>query len=176
MGVAVRTRKAASRQAGVSMVEVLIAAVMFLGITLATVPMFTRSMESNSSGNDSTNVANFARARVEQLMQLPFNHIDLTIEAGSEKTTEEYLSSEDETWKPLPVAADDSAQWFRTSVVRQYGVSALDDGTIQTAEALAAGTDPGLVHLKEIQVQVDQAGGLFSSSAKTVTLRLFKSQ
>ena len=57
--------------------------------------MFTQSMVSNTSGNDSTKAANFARARAEELMQYPFNHPDLTIENGTEKTLHEYYTASD---------------------------------------------------------------------------------
>jgi prepilin-type N-terminal cleavage/methylation domain-containing protein len=173
--VARRCLQSRRSQRGMSLIEVMLASVLFLTISLGVVPMFAQSMVSNSSGNDSTKAANFARARSEELMQLPFNHADLTIEAGSEKVTQEYQSRIDETWQPFPIPADVTAEWVRTTTVRQYGVDALADDVILVAEALDVGTDPSFVHLKEVEVEIEQLGGLLQSSAKRITLRTFRS-
>ena len=157
-----------------SLIEVTIAAVVFLGISLGVVPMFTQSMVSNTAGNNSTKAANFARARTEELMQLPFNHLDLTIENGSAKTVQEYYSSHDPVWRAYPIPADASIEWSRTTTVRQYNVDALDDDLVEVGEALPVGTDPSFIHLKEIEVAVQQAGGLFTSSAKTILVRTLR--
>jgi Tfp pilus assembly protein PilV len=162
-------------QDGLSLIEVLLASLLFLTVSLGVVPMFTQSMVSNSSGNDSTKAANFARARAEELMQLSFNHIDLSIENGSAKTIEEYYSSANGTWHLYPIPSGLAPQWSRTTTVRQYNTDALDDDVIQISEALPAGADPTFVHLKEIEVGVAQSGGLFTSSAKTITVRTLRS-
>jgi Tfp pilus assembly protein PilV len=167
-------RCCAGSQDGLSMIEVMLAAVMFLTVALGIVPMFTQSMVSNTSGNDSTKASNFARARTEELMQLPFNHLDLTIEADAAKSVEEYYSA-DGRWLPYPIPAELTPEWSRLTIIRQYNVDALDDDLVEIAEALPAGTDPSFIHLKEIQVEVEQVGGLFSSSAKTVTVRTLRS-
>lgn len=160
---------------GFSLIEVMLASLLFLTISLGVVPMFTQSMVSNSSGNDSTKAANFARARTEELMQLPFNHLDLTIEAGAEKLNQEYYAKVPEVWRPFPIPSGAQTEWVRSTRIRQYNVEALDDDVIQIAEALDAGTDPSFVHLKEIEVSIEQLGGLLQSSAKTITLRTFRS-
>ena len=160
---------------GMSLIEVMLASVLFLAVSLGVVPMFTQSMVSNSSGNDSTKAANFARARAEEMLHLPFNHLDLTIEAGSEKRSQEYYARAGETWHPFPIPADAAAEWVRTTIIRQYNVEAMEDGEVQIAEALPVGTDPSLVHLKEIEVQVEQIGGLLTSSAKSIALRTLRS-
>lgn len=162
-------------ESGVSLVEILLASTLFLVIALATVPMFTRAMVSNTSGNDSTKVANFARGRVEEFVQLPFGNSALTIEEGTEKTFQEYFSGRTKSWKAGTAPADDPAQWLRISTIRQYSVEALEDQTVDPAEALPAGSDPSLIHLKEIQVQVSQVGGWYGPG-KTITLRTLKSQ
>jgi hypothetical protein len=165
----------AGREDGVTLIEIMIASVMFLAVSLGIVPMFTQSMVSNSSGNDSTKAANFARAQAEELMQLPFNHPDLTLEVGSQKTIEEYYSTDGGTWHLVPPPPGVLPEWSRVTTIRQYNVEALDDDVVQIAEALPADTDPTFIHLKEIQVAVQQAGGLFNSSAKMVTVRTLRS-
>ena len=137
---------------GVSLIEVMLASLLFLAISLGVVPMFTQSMVSNSSGNDSTKAANFARARTEELMQLPFNHPDLTIEAGAEKLIQEYQDKVTQMWLPLPIPSDAQSEWVRDTTIRQYNVDALTDQVIDVAEALDSAADPSVVHLKEIEV------------------------
>ena len=169
-----RGRAARFRESGMTLLEVLLASVLFLGISLGVVPMFTQSMVSNTSGNDSTKASNFARGRTEELKQLPFNHPDLTIENGSEKTVEEYYTSNDGLWHPYPVPTDIKPEWSRLTTVRQYNVDSLEDDRVEIDEALPAGSDASFVHLKEIQVAVQQAGGLFTSSAKAITVRTLR--
>jgi len=167
-------REARSGEQGMTLLEVMIASLIFLAVSLGVVPMFTQSMVSNTSGNDSTKAANFARARAEELKQLPFNHPDLTIENGSEKAVEEYYTSSDALWHPYPVPTDVHPEWSRLTTVRQYSVDALEDDQVEIAEALPAGSDASFVHLKEIQVAVQQAGGLFTSSSKAITVRTLR--
>jgi hypothetical protein len=158
---------------GLSLIEVMFASLLFLAVALGVVPMFTQSMVSNSSGNDSTKAANFARARAEELTQYEFNHPDLTIDAGSEKTVEEYYGT-DSQWHLYPIPNGDTPPWSRRTIVRQYNVDALDDDRVEMAEALAAGSDPTFIHLKEIQVTVEQGGSVFTSLAKTITVRTLR--
>ncbi len=164
-------------QAGFSLIEVLLGSVLFLAIALGTVPMFARSMVSNATGNDATKVANFARTRVETLVQMPFNSLDLTIDSGTERVVEEYYSAAEETWLPYPIPLDGSgeAMWTLRSTVRQYPTAALTDGELELSETLPAGTDPTFIHIKEIEVRVDQLGGLLGSPLQQIVLRRLKS-
>ena len=174
MEVPVRLVTSRSREEGMTLLEILIASLIFLAISLGVVPMFTQSMISNTSGNDSTKAANFARARAEELKQLPFNHLDLTIESGSEKALEEYYTSDDGLWHAYPIPTGAQPEWSRLTTIRQYNVDALEDDRVEIDEALPAGSDASFIHLKEIQVAVQQAGGLFTSSAKAITVRTLR--
>ena len=127
-------------QRGFSLIEVLVASTILLVVAVGILPLFASSIKSNQSGNDSTQVANFARERLERFIELPFNSTDMTIDAGSEKTFTEYFSLADRIWVAGAAPADDPALWTRTTVVRQYPVEALEDGQLDPAsEALAAG-------------------------------------
>jgi Tfp pilus assembly protein PilV len=172
--VQLRPRAQGSREEGMTLIEILMASLIFLAVSLGVVPMFTQSMVSNASGNDSTKAANFARARAEELKQLPFNHPDLTIESGTEKSVQEYYTSDDGRWHAYPIPPGASPEWSRLTIVRQYNVDALEDDRVEIAEALPAGSDATFIHLKEIQVAVEQAGGLFTSSAKAITVRTLR--
>lgn len=164
--------------AGFSLVEVMISAAFLLVIALGVLPLFTRSMINNQSGAASTTVSNFARSRVEDFNQRPWDTDDLTVDAGSEKLFNEYYSENDEVWKAGVAPVGDNALWTRVTRVRDYNNSALDDSILDAAEALPAGTATEAIHFKEIVVRVQQGSGNGSlfGPAKTLTLRALKAQ
>lgn len=169
------------RQSGFSLIEVLVAAVIFLIIALGVLPFFTIAIRDNRSGAESTELANMARSRLEKFSQLPFDAPDLTLEAGtSAKTISDYYSFADKEWRscssPCP-PTEDAGAWLRTTTVRQYSIGALDDGVLEPAtEALDDTAPAGAVHLKEIVVQIRgvRLNSLYGP-AKRLTLRTIKS-
>jgi type II secretory pathway pseudopilin PulG len=70
------------REAGVTLVELLIATFLLALILLAIAPLFITSVKSNYAANEYTSIHNIARDRLEQLMSLPFNDPQLDA-AGS---------------------------------------------------------------------------------------------
>lgn len=166
-----------NRRSGFSLIEVLIAATLLLFIALGVLPLFTRSMIDNNSGAEATKVANMARSRLEQLYQLPFNSVEMTITGGTENILDQYFSENDHQWKDgvPPNDGSDLVMWTRVATIRQYAVNALDDQELDPAEALPAGTDPSRIHLKELEIVVQ---GLRASTvlgpAKQITLRGLK--
>jgi Tfp pilus assembly protein PilV len=65
------------REAGVTLVELLIATFLLALILLAIAPLFITSVKSNYAANEYTSIHNIARDRLEQLMSLPFNDAQL---------------------------------------------------------------------------------------------------
>lgn len=167
-------RQSTGREGGFTLVEALVGAVVVLLVGLGTLPMFTRAMAHNRIGKDATEVSNLAVDRLEGLVELPFNHPDLTLAAGTELTTEEYFWIPTGTWEPYPLP--DSlvgVKYVRSITVRQYALAALDDGLLETSEALSWDAPPTFVHLKEIEVRVEQQGALFGPS-KRIAVRTLK--
>ena len=162
---------------GFTLVEVLIASILLLAIALGTLPMFLRSITDNTSGRESTEASNFARSRIEEYSQLNFNSPELTIDAGSEKVVSDYYSAAYETWTDGAPPAGDPTIWIRTTTVRQYSATALDDLQLDAAEALLAGTSNSLVHLKEVIVSIQGQSvlGLLGRPSQ-VTVTIVKSQ
>lgn len=60
-------------EAGVTLVELIIATFLLALILLAIAPLFITSVKSNYAANEYTSIHNIARDRLEQLMSLPFN-------------------------------------------------------------------------------------------------------
>ena len=139
---------------GFSVVEVLIATLIFLIIAVGILPLFASSARNNLDGREATEVSNYGRSTLEDLMQADFNHARLTVPVGSTAlTTEEYFSRKDETWKAGTGSSADPALWRRRTIVRQYGYNdLLDDDEFDTP--LPGGAPVGDVHIKEIEVQV----------------------
>ena len=67
---------------GLSIIEVLIAAALFLVIALGVAPLFARATMSNQSGADSTAITNLVKTRTEEVFQAIFDSAALTVPAG----------------------------------------------------------------------------------------------
>lgn len=144
-------RRRAQQQGGFSVVEVLIATLIFLIIAVGILPLFASSARNNLEGREATEVSNFGRSVLEGLLQADFNDARLTVPAGqTARTTEEYYSGEDDVWKPGTGSAGDPALWRRRTIVRQFGYQ--DDGTL--TPPLNGSAPVGEVDIKEIEVQV----------------------
>lgn len=171
-------------EAGVSLIEALIAAGLMLIVAVGVLPLFTRAIIDNAAGNEYTQVSNHGKSRAEEFFQLPFNGTVLTVASGSTETAiEEYWAQQEEAWKagaiPDPLPTGEQALWTRDTVVRQYGIGSIDDDPttvdLLKGSALDGGTSPDFVHLKEVQVTVEttRVGGPLGSG-KRVLLRTFR--
>ena len=161
-------------EAGFSFIEVVIASLLLLMISVAILPLFTEAAASNEVGREYTEVSNFAKSRTEQFMQLSFNAEPLTITTGTERLHEEHYSNAKKKWVDgLTVTPGDRALWIRRTTIRQFGVSDLDTLT----NPLPAGTPPEGIHAKEIMVEVRgaTAASLFGPT-KNITVRALMSQ
>jgi Tfp pilus assembly protein PilV len=170
-------------EAGFSLVETLIAALLFLVVVVGMLPLFLSSITNNVAGNDYLHATNFARSDLEQLHKLPFTDPSLTIAGGSTSTTTTDYFAQNPLltgvgqWQTTATAsAPQLVLWKRSATVRQYSVDALaDDDNLTTSEALDGGADPIFVHLKEVRVQL--TGQRQTSSfgpARQLTFRVLK--
>ncbi len=67
-----------SREAGLTLIELLLALALLAFVLLAITPLFMASVKSNFSGNEYTTIHMLARDRLEQLMSLPFDNGQLS--------------------------------------------------------------------------------------------------
>jgi prepilin-type N-terminal cleavage/methylation domain-containing protein len=158
---------------GFSLIEVLIAAGIFLIVALGIVPFFTQAIVNNRAGADYTQSTNYAKSELERLFALPMSSPDLQVTAGTSTVTVQYYSQTTHTWvNPLPTG--EVALWTRTVTIRQYGLSGMLAGGALT-DALPAGTPAASVHAKQIEVKVQsgRAGGPLGGG-KQITLSVFK--
>jgi Tfp pilus assembly protein PilV len=176
-----RHRPAVRRgEAGFSIIEALIAAAILLIIALGLLPLFTRSINDNVSGNDATQATNGSRTQVEELLNVPFNNDRMEIPAGatnSEARTSytagalDKTGDTDEGWWADP-AGHGSVLWTRTAEVRQYSISDLDDGSLGETDAKPGGTEATFVHFKEVTVVVENPKKNLFGGGQGITLRV----
>jgi type II secretory pathway pseudopilin PulG len=165
---------------GFSMIEVLVAGVILLIVLLGIVPLFLRASVHRQAGRESTSVGSHARSQAESLLQLPFDHEDVSVPAGQAALqVVEYLAPGSRDWSDdASLAAD--AQWVRTTRVEQFGTADLLDGDTDgdgdsLDVPLPGGTDPRSVQLKQIEVAVTSPrdGGAFGAGQE-LTVRVLK--
>ena len=174
---------ATGRQAGFSIIEVLIASVVLLFIALGLIPLFTMAIQSNLQGQDSTSVANFARAKFEEFWQLPWEDPDLQINAGTERVFCETYDSGTDQWidqsadctvldNPPPLTT-----YVRTTTIEEFNIDQyrqdVEDGVEPTPLAVGSGTP---AHFKRITVEVESVrpGGILGGG-KALTVQAMKS-
>jgi prepilin-type N-terminal cleavage/methylation domain-containing protein len=164
-----------SRQAGFSLIEVLIAAGIMLIVALGVLPLFTQSMVNNSAGNDYTQVSNYAKSELERLNELPFDSPSLTIPAGQPSIiTTDFYSPTRRRWVTAVVLASEKPTWTRTITVEQCSLSGVENGRCEAT--LPGGATPAFVHVKDIEVAIvggRPQGGILGTG-KRITLATMK--
>ncbi len=165
-------RETKTGERGFSVVEVLIAAAIFLIIAVGVLPLFVQSIRNNVAGRDATDISHVAKSRVEEMLQVPYNALE--IPAGStESVVQDYWSRSTKTWQTGTPTAGSEAVWLRTTRVRQFALSDLTADGVANAP-LDGGTPAGQVHFKEIVVEIRSASVNILSSGKSLTLRMLR--
>lgn len=163
MDMAMRERGVRRRgEAGFSMIEALIAAAILLIIAIGMIPLFARSMVNNALGSDYTQATTYGKSNIEKIAKGTFESKDLTLTAGTSLQRVEYVEKPatkgtpvtDLDWK-YTVTNNNALVWTRTTRVRQFKVTAIDDGVLLDTEVAAAGADPQDWQIKEVSSLLD---------------------
>lgn len=184
---------------GFSLVEVLIAMGVIVIVMVGLLPLFMRSVVENIEGKESTLVGNHSRTRMESMGKLTFNNWELDINAGTDRTNQDFYTTGaadrrgDESWVPT-VPGGEIAPWTRNTTVRQFGINRIldndldgvidqivgledDDFDGEFDNPLPAGTTPGAIHLKQLEVNIvgekEWAQGGEASEITVETLKAF---
>lgn len=167
-----------SMNSGFSLVELLVAMTFMAIIATGIVPFMMRSTTSNMTSYETSNVTNVGRNTLERYFQANFNDPIVTISSGSSLVLNEYFSKDDKVWKVMPVESGDHAKWTRDITVRQFAISAIDDGALDESEALDGTAPPAQVALKQVEVYVESVGLMRAGAGpnRHITLTLVKSQ
>jgi type II secretory pathway pseudopilin PulG len=140
-----------AREAGFSLVEVLIAGAILLIIALGIIPLFSRSLVNNRQGADATLASQFGLSRVEELYQVDFNHASLN-PTPPDTPVQEFYTRTDKVWEVG--APEPDSIWTRATTVEEFTVGDLYDNKILDGSTPVDPADPTTIHLKRIGVGV----------------------
>ncbi len=184
------------RQAGFSLIEVLVGFFILLLVLIGLLPIFTRAVVHNVAGHEATVVTNHGGTQLENLYQLTFNNWEVGVEAGSVRQTIDFWGTGnedelgDEYWLADP--SGQLATWQRTTEVRQLSINGVNDNNLDGIldeivgledldhdgyfdNAQPAGTTPNAIHLKELRVVIQSQRNPFGAGSPTeLTLRSLK--
>lgn len=161
-------------EAGFSLIEALIAALLLLFIVIGVLPLFSRAMMNNIQGNDSSNISNSAVGGFEELLALPFDNQALTLPGGAaENTTTQVYSLHHNEWiLPADLGAGDEAQYTRTIRLEQFQLSDLTDNN-RLDNPLPGGSDPTFIQLKRLRIQIQNERTVGAPPFTVHTLHVF---
>ena len=153
-------------EAGLTLVELLIALALLGFVLLGVAPLFVASVKSNYSGNEYTSLHMLARDRLEQLMNLPFN--DSQLAPGVHPN--DLPASLPDPATGLPPAEGGVPNPYRISYqVFQYQIPSGDITTVPKDAAFTPTRikDPGLIYqYKRIDVTVTAGSGTLGIGAR----------
>jgi hypothetical protein len=149
------------REAGLTLVELLIALALLGFVLLGITPLFIASVKSNYAGNEYTSINMLARDRLEQLMNLPFQ--DEQLNPGKHDNDLPALLPDPRTGLPPAPGPEAVRNPFRICYqVFQFQIPAGDVGTVAkdapfTPIAVPAGGQ--VFQYKRIDVTVTSGSG-----------------
>jgi prepilin-type N-terminal cleavage/methylation domain-containing protein len=144
-------RTSRRREAGLTLIEMLIAVALLGIVLLGIAPLFIASVRSNYAGNEYTSIHNLARDRLEQLMNLPIADAQLTVGAHANDLPG-FLP--DPATGTLPSTIVNPIQ--RTYTVAHYTSTGGASGTPYTLTDVGAGVP---YEFKRIDVTVTSTNG-----------------
>jgi prepilin-type N-terminal cleavage/methylation domain-containing protein len=155
-----RTRKA--RQRGVSLVEVLVALTILLIALVGIMPLFMRSMQSNTLGRQYTQSAQVAASRFEEFLALPLDREALTVPIGDDELENDRVWRVDPNrpanggrWVDgtLTTAANSGNRFGAVATLSQYSVNDIESD-YQAKRPLMGDTPAPQVHLRQLAIRV----------------------
>jgi len=160
-------------QAGFTVVEGLIAALILAIVLIGILPMVTQSMQNNLLGNDATNESNSATDQIERMLAVPFDDSSVTLAAGSTAlvATDYYLLDGDKWATAIP--AGDRAKYTRTSTVEWFQATDLfDNGTLDSPlDGTAKAPNNNNVQIERITMDIERERALGHVTYRVVALK-----
>ncbi len=183
-----RHRRDPRRAGGYSLVEVMLGFVILMVALIGLMPLFTRSIQQNLEGKQSTEATGHGRTELEHLLQLDFNNWLVSVLNNDSRTLHLYWTEADpdkrgdEHWTPDVPAPPTFASWEMDSIVRQYGIRSVRDddldGILEVIvgledddrdgvldNPLPAGSQPAFIHLKSLDVTLQKQSSAVTMGA-----------
>lgn len=164
-------------EAGFSLVEGLIAALILLFVILGVLPLVSQSMMNNLQGNTASFQTSASVDGTETRLSLPFNAPELEIPvAATSLVTQDVFTLYSDRWIDKTIfdaspPAGDSAQYLRTATLEQFGAADFDESDVDPSAfdtPLAGGSDPGSIHFKRVRMVIrDERSFLDLPGART---------
>ena len=145
-------------EAGFSMIEALIATAVLLIIAIGMIPLFARSMINNALGNDYTQASAHGLTGLEKDWKMPPESVDLGVAQRAQYVQKGLAGGSPVTdldWSYTAPASADSIVWMRTTQVRLFPISALEDGEFAAAEAVPIGSSTATWQVMETTTLMD---------------------
>lgn len=145
-----------NREAGLTLVEMLIAVALLGIVLLGIAPLFIASVKSNYSANEYTSIHNLARDRLEQLMNLPITDPQLAFGVHPSSTPPNELPA----FLPDP-ATGTLPSTIRNPLARNYEITHYTStgGAVNTAYTLTSVPDGNRYQFKRVDVTVSSITG-----------------
>lgn len=109
---------------GSSLIELLLASLLFLAALLAAAPLFMRAVRDVRAGA--------ARSAAAALAQ---NGLEVVAPPWADEPRVEHYSFDRRRWQVEPPAAPDRSLWVRETALRRYPLGAIDDGRLEPGES-----------------------------------------
>ncbi len=174
-----RRGRALRRGRGYSLVEVLLGLLILMVSLVGLMPLFTKSIQQNLEGKQSTEATGHGRTELESLLQLDFNNWLVSVVTGNERplhlywTEGDFEKRGDEHWIDFDPAPAAVASWEMHSIVRQFGIQSVRDDDLDGIVEVIVGLEdddldgvldnplpaeslPAFVHLKTLDVALQK--------------------
>lgn len=157
-------RRRSPRQAGMSLIELMIAMALLAFVAIGILPMMMRALADNNRAWEATEASNFVQSELEPMLATPYDSPVLTVDPGTDERLSSWswaegdagkVGDDNEGWALDPTGKG-LVFWTRNTYVHWYDVDDLKT-------RLKGDEDPSQVNLKEIQVKVEsirQGGSL----------------
>ena len=140
------------REAGVTLVEMLIATFLLALILLSIAPLFITSVKANYSANEYTSIHNIARDKLEQLMSLPPTSLQLRRDVTGTKGLTDLPPTLPDPLTGIPSATSPRNTLVMSYTVRLFTNQAPATGAKWILNEVVVPTDP--YDFKQIDVTV----------------------
>lgn len=158
------------QDAGFTLVEVLVIAVLVALVLLSLVPLYSHSMVSNREGWTATEAVSFGRTELEDKSAILLDRPEVVLAGAATENSEDLVwdASDREWFADGDPSAPASTFWEQTTRVRLFSISDLvgpPDEEKRFDNPLAGDIDPRYVHFREINVWVEHQIGADAADA-----------
>ncbi len=169
-------RPARSSEAGFTIVEGLVAALILAVVLIGILPLITMSMRNNVQGQDAIREVSGTVDRIESLISLPWDRAEVVVPPGSTSLQYvDYFLLDANYWSPTPQTGLLRQQQTRTTTVELFGYNDIDGEPTGVFETPLDGTSEA-VEGKFMRISVKLQTGRKFVADSSYDVVMFKSQ